>query len=181
MRGSIFMPRYRKARSVFAEERAREVFFVTVAMKPNIGFLCRKCKPKSLCRVAQTKCSGSRPQYRGPDAWLDLRPRAAVPCSGGNCTTTRCTASVVVGADAADGTISRPSFFKKLWAKSIPVAGGASAVDQDNRPSSASLRAAPPHAARGYTLHVPCSARHGQAATQRDRDGLLARSTGCWP
>ena len=35
--GGIFIPRYRKARSVSAEERAREVFFVLVAMMRNIG------------------------------------------------------------------------------------------------------------------------------------------------
>ena len=53
--GAFLMPRYTTVGSVFAEERALEVFFAEVAMEPNIEVLCRKCKPNSLCRVAEVE------------------------------------------------------------------------------------------------------------------------------
>jgi hypothetical protein len=57
--GAILIPRYMTVGSVFAEERALEVFFAEVAMEPNIEVLCRKRKPNSLCRVAEVEeCAG---------------------------------------------------------------------------------------------------------------------------
>ena len=50
--GAILMPRYMTVGSVFAEERALEVFFAEVAMEPNIEVLCGKRKPNS-CAESQ--------------------------------------------------------------------------------------------------------------------------------
>ena len=58
--GGIFIPRYRKARSVFVEERARGVFFAAVAMKRNIGLLCLNRKPNASCRVAEQSVRPSK-------------------------------------------------------------------------------------------------------------------------